>query len=105
MGKETLRNELLKDLSDAVVDMDEEKAKETSQRVIDEGLNAYDAIMNGLAAGMVIVGELYDKHEYFVPELLMCADALYVGLDILKPHIKPEDLVERAAGQVVIGTE
>ena len=50
MGKETLRNELLKDLSDAVVDMDEDKAKETSQRVIDEGLNAYDAIMNGLAA-------------------------------------------------------
>ena len=104
MGKETLRNELLKDLSDAVVDMDEDKAKETSQRVIDEGLNAYDAIMNGLAAGMVIVGELYDKHEYFVPELLMCADALYAGLDILKPHIKPEDLGESATGQVVIGT-
>jgi methylmalonyl-CoA mutase cobalamin-binding domain/chain len=91
MEKETLRNELLKDLSDAVV-------------VIDEDLNAYDAIMNGLAAGMVIVGELYDKHEYFVPELLMCADALYAGLDILKPHIKPEDLGESATGQVVIGT-
>jgi corrinoid protein of di/trimethylamine methyltransferase len=104
MGKETLRKELLKVLSDAVVDMDEDKAKETSQRVIDEGLNAYDAIMNGLAAGMVIVGELYDKHEYFVPELLMCADALYAGLDILKPHIKPEDLGESATGQVVIGT-
>ena len=104
MGKETLRNKFLKDLSDAVVDMDEDKAKETSQRVLDEGLNAYDAIMNGLAAGMVIVGELYDKHEYFVPELLMCADALYAGLDILKPHIKPEDLGDSATGQVVIGT-
>jgi len=104
MGKETLRNELLKDLSDAVVDMDEDKAKETSQRVLDEGLNAYDAIMNGLAAGMEIVGNLYDKHEYFVPELLMCADALYAGLDILKPHIKPEDLGDSAKGQVVIGT-
>ena len=104
MGKETLRNELLKDLSDAVVDMDEDKAKETSQRVLDEGLNAYDAIMNGLAAGMEIVGDLYDKHEYFVPELLMCADALYAGLDILKPHIKPEDLGDSAKGQVVIGT-
>ena len=104
MGKEELRNELLKDLSDAVVDMEEDKAKETSQRVLDEGLNAYDAIMNGLAAGMEIVGDLYDKHEYFVPELLMCADALYAGLDILKPHIKPEDLGESAKGQVVIGT-
>jgi corrinoid protein of di/trimethylamine methyltransferase len=104
MEKEKQRDELVKDLSDAVVDMDEDKAKETSQRVLDEGLNAYDAIMNGLAAGMVIVGDLYDKHEYFVPELLMCADALYAGLDILKPHIKPEDIGEGAKGQVVIGT-
>jgi corrinoid protein of di/trimethylamine methyltransferase len=104
MGKEELRDELLKTLSDAVVDMDEDKAKEAAQRVLDEGLNAYDAVMNGLAAGMVIVGELYDKHEYFVPELLLCADALYAGLDILKPHIKPEDVGETAKGQVVIGT-
>ena len=104
MGKETLRNELLKDLSDAVVDMDEDKTGELAQKVLDEGLNAYDAVMNGLAAGMEIVGDLYDKHEYFVPELLLCADALYAGLDILKPHIKPEDLGESAKGQVVIGT-
>ncbi|MBW1677312.1 MAG: corrinoid protein [Deltaproteobacteria bacterium] len=104
MGKEELRNELLKALSDAVVDMDEDKTGELAQKVLDEGLNAYDAVMNGLAAGMEIVGDLYDKHEYFVPELLLCADALYAGLDILKPHIKPEDIGESAKGQVVIGT-
>jgi corrinoid protein of di/trimethylamine methyltransferase len=104
MGKEELRDELLKALSDAVVDMDEDKAGEAAQKVLDEGLNAYDAVMNGLAAGMEIVGDLYDKHEYFVPELLLCADALYAGLDILKPHIKPEDIGESARGQVVIGT-
>jgi len=104
MGKEELRDELLKALSDAVVDMDEDKTRELAQKVLDEGLNAYDAVMNGLAAGMEIVGDLYDKHEYFVPELLLCADALYAGLDILKPHIKPEDIGESARGQVVIGT-
>lgn len=104
MGKEELRDELLKALSDAVVDMDEDKAGEAAQKVLDEGLNAYDAVMNGLAEGMEIVGDLYDKHEYFVPELLLCADALYAGLDILKPHIKPEDIGESAKGQVVIGT-
>ena len=58
--------------------------------------------MDGLAAGMEHVGQLYDQQEYFVPELLMCADALYVGLDILKPHINKADVKEM--GQVVIGT-
>ena len=104
MAKEQLREELLKTLSDAVVNMDEDTAREAAQKVVDEGLNAYDAVMNGLGAGMEIVGDLYDKHEYFVPELLLCADALYAGLDILKPLIKPEDLGESAKGQVVIGT-
>ena len=104
MAKEQLREELLKTLSDAVVNMDEDTAREAAQKIVDEGLNAYDAVMNGLAAGMEIVGDLYDKHEYFVPELLLCADALYAGLDILKPLIKPEDIGESAKGQVVIGT-
>jgi len=104
MATEERRQELLKGLSDAVVDMDEDKAKELAQAVVEEGRNAYDAVMNGLAAGMEIVGDLYDKHEYFVPELLLCADALYAGLDILKPHIRPEDIGESAKGQVVIGT-
>ena len=104
MSKKELREELLKTLSDSVVNFEEEKVGETAQRVLDEGLDAYDAVMNGLAAGMEIVGELYDKHEYFVPELLMCADALYAGLDILRPHIKMEDHDQRLKGQVVIGT-
>ena len=104
MGKEELREELLKTLSDGVVDMDEATVKEAAQRVLDEGLDAYDAIMNGLAAGMEIVGDLYDKHEYFVPELLIAADALYAGLDILKPHVPLGDADHKPKGQVVIGT-
>ncbi len=104
MGKEELKEELLKTLSDGVVNFEEDKIKEAAQKVVDEGLNAYDAVMNGLAAGMEIVGDLYDQHEYFVPELLMAADCLYAGLDILKPHITLEDLDQRIKGQVVIGT-
>jgi corrinoid protein of di/trimethylamine methyltransferase len=104
MSKETLREQLHKTLSDGVVNFEEEKVKEAAQRVVDEGLDPYDAVMNGLAAGMEVVGDLYDKHEYFVPELLMAADALYAGLDILKPHLKLDDMDQRVKGQVVIGT-
>ena len=96
--------ELLKELHEGVVEFDEERVKEAAQAVLDEGFNAYNAVMNGLAAGMEEVGELYDQQEYFVPELLMCADALYAGLDILKPHIRPEDIGTSAKGQVVIGS-
>ena len=65
-------------------------------------MEANDAIFNGLVNGMQEVGRLFESQEYFVPELLMCADALYAGLDILKPHVKQLDLGVK--GSVVIGT-
>jgi corrinoid protein of di/trimethylamine methyltransferase len=102
MVDETRRKEILTKLAEAVVEYDEEEAKKWSEIAVAEDIDAMDAIMNGLAAGMEKVGDLYDKQEYFVPELLMSADALYLGLDILKPHIKKETV--RQMGQVVIGT-
>ena len=99
---EARKKEILDKLAEAVVEYEEDMSKEWAQIALDEGLDAFEAIMNGLAAGMETVGDLYDQQEYFVPEMLMCADALYAGLDILRPHIKQEDI--KKMGQVVIGT-
>ncbi len=101
---EALQAELLKILQKGVVEYDEDKVRNAAQKVVDEGFDAYDAVMNGLAAGMEIVGRLYDNQEYFVPEMLLCTDALYAGLDILKPHIKMADTRNRPKARVVIGT-
>ncbi|MFH1015412.1 MAG: cobalamin-dependent protein, partial [Chloroflexota bacterium] len=61
------------------------------------------AIMDGLANGMVEVGDLYNKKEYFVPELLMCADALYAGLNILKPAVDASGRRAGAKASIVLG--
>ena len=96
-----LKEELLKDLSDGVVEMDEEKVVITSRAVVENRLDAYEAIEKGLSHGMERAGKLFDEEEYFVPELLICSDAMYAGLDILTPHIRTEDgAVKR---KVVIG--
>ena len=83
--------ELHQALSDAVLDMDEDKAEELAKEIVAEGFDAYIAIESGLAHGMERAGELFETGEYFVPELILCADAMYKGLDILKPHIKVEE--------------
>ncbi len=101
MVDEEKRKDILERLKNGVVEFDEDMVREAAQEALDVGMDALDAIMNGLVAGMEEVGELFDKGEYFVPEVLMCADALYAGLDILKPHVKKEDI--KVSGQVVIG--
>lgn len=93
--------EVLKALHDSVVDFDEDRTIELAQKAVTEGIDAYAAIMGGLAKGMETVGQLYACQEYFVPELLLCADALYAGLDVLKPHlVKGEQAMPR---KVVLG--
>ena len=97
------KEELLEQLKQGVIDYEEDTVKEAAQAWLDAGeYDALEGIMDGLAAGMEVVGELYDKNEYFVPEVLMCADALYAGLAILRPHV-PEKEGEVKA-QVVIGS-
>ncbi|MDY0222888.1 MAG: corrinoid protein [Desulfobacterium sp.] len=82
-----LKKHLLKGLSDSVVNMDESKTIEIAHEFIKNSFNAYEAIDQGLADGMEIAGRLYEEEEYYIPELMMCSDAMYAGLDILKPHL------------------
>ena len=81
------RTEILKSIHDAVVEFEEEKCEQFCRDALETGIDANDAIMNGLSAGMDTVGKLYENEEYFVPELLLCSDALYAGLDVLRPHV------------------
>jgi dimethylamine corrinoid protein len=88
---ERTREEILKDLADGVLNLNEELAVTAAHDVIATGLDVYDAISNGLVVGMNKAGQLYEEEEYFVPELLICSDAMYAALEILKPYLKKED--------------
>ncbi len=102
MVTEEKKQEILSKLKNAVIQYDEDSSKQAAQEALEAGMDANDAIFNGLVNGMEEVGRLFESQEYFVPELLMCADALYAGLDILKPHVTQLDLGVK--GSVVIGT-
>ena len=102
MASEERTKEVFAKLREAVIEYDEDMSKEYAQIALDEGIDPNDAIFDGLVSGMEEVGRLFESQDYFVPELLMCADALYAGLDILKPHVKQMDLGTK--GSVVIGT-
>ncbi|WP_251859675.1 corrinoid protein [Clostridium sp. Marseille-Q2269] len=93
--------ELIKKLSESVVEMEEEETVELAKECVEKNISAYDAIDKGLADGMNRAGELYEEGEYYIPELLMCSDAMYSGLDVLKPHLEKNNLEKRH--KVIIG--
>jgi len=92
---------VFKSLADAVIQMDEEGAVRFAKEALATGIDAYEAIAKGLSRGMTVVSDLYDREQYFVPEILLCSDAMYAGISVLKPHIKAESVGERQT--IVIG--
>lgn len=95
------KEEIFKKLSDSVVNMEEEEALDLAKKVVEEKIDAYEAIEKGLSDGMNRAGKLFEEEEYFVPELLMCSDAMYSGLNILKPHLKKVE--NGSKSKIVIG--
>ena len=103
MVTEERTKEILKALHDSVYDFEEDDAVKWSKIAVEEGVDPFTATMDGLAAGMIDAGEAYNRKEYFVPELLMAADAIYAGLDILKPAIKASGRTAEVKGSIVLG--
>lgn len=103
MATEERTKEILKALHEAVAQFEEEDAAKWSKIALEEGVDPFIATMEGLASGMMEAGEKYNCKEYFVPELLLCADALYAGLAILKPAIEASGRTSEVKGSIVLG--
>lgn len=103
MATEERTKEILKGLHDSVYDFEEDDAVKWAKIALDEGVDPFVATMEGLAEGMIAAGEAYNRKEYFVPELLMCADALYAGLDLLKPAVEASGRQAEVKGSIVLG--
>ena len=78
------------------------KVKELVQQAIDEGIEPQKILEEGLLSGMNIVGEKFKNNEVFVPEVLVAARAMNMGVGVLKPYLVQAGVESK--GTAVIGT-
>lgn len=94
---------ILEEIIRATVDGDEVKTVTLARQAMEDGMEPFNVIQNGYARGMEIVGEKFATLEYFLPEVMLSADALSAAIDYLKPYL--EDRGEQSArGTIVIAT-
>ena len=93
---------LLEKISNAVIEGDDEVVCELVEKALAEGMNPLEVLEQGLVPGMDVVGKLFKEGEMFVPEVLMSANAMQAGNDLLKPLMIGEKREIR--GKIVIGT-
>ncbi|MDD3398888.1 MAG: B12-binding domain-containing protein [Candidatus Methanomethylophilaceae archaeon] len=77
------------------------EAKDATQKCLDAGNSPQDIIFTALAGAMEIVGEKYAAKEYFLPQVLLSANTLYQGLNLVLPMLPAGG--GAGAGTVVLG--
>lgn len=95
------KEELLEKLSDCVCDMEDDEVVDVVKEYIEAGYDPQEGMLQGLVDGMKRASVLYEEGEYFVPELIVCSDAMYAGIEEFQKYL-PE--TEKASiGKVAIG--
>ncbi len=96
------KQEIFGRLKDSIVNLDIEGVKTAAKDALEAKIPPYEAVMEGMAKGMNIVGQKYENHEYFLAELIMAGEVMKEGMKILEPHFRAEE--RQVLGTVVIGT-
>ena len=76
--------------------------KELVQQALDQGIPAQQILSEGLLAGMQVIGEQFKNNEVYIPEVMVAARAMNMGVQVLKPHLSGDQAA--VSGRVCIGT-
>ena len=92
----------VEEIKELVIDGEDEEIVDKIKEAIDAGVSVGDIVNNGLIEAMNVIGPMMASGELFVPEVLMSAETMQVGLNYVKPLLQDGDL--KSLGTVVIGT-
>ena len=92
----------LQEICTAVEQGKAKRVKELVNQAVEEGMSVKTILDDGLIRAMSIVGEKFRLNEIYVPEMLVSARAMSMGLAILEPLLTATGV--KPIGKVVIGT-
>jgi len=95
--------EILKNLGNSILEFDPTAAETWAKKAMDENVDPLKAL-SALTDSIRIVGDLFEKGEYFLPELVTAADVLQRATPILEARIRETGGHRESLGTVVIGT-
>lgn len=94
----------LKKLTELVGELEKEQVIEILENFVDTNPTEEEAstVVNACQEGMDIVGEQFEKGEYFVGDLIFAGEVLTEAINVLKP-VLGEDSSSKV-GSIVLGT-
>jgi methylmalonyl-CoA mutase cobalamin-binding domain/chain len=98
-----MHEEILKNLGNSVLEFDSAAAEKWARQAMEANVDPI-AALGALTDAIRIVGDLFEKGEYFLPELVTAADVMQKAVPILEARIQVGGEARQSLGTVVIGT-
>jgi 5-methyltetrahydrofolate--homocysteine methyltransferase len=92
----------LNTIKDAVIGGKHGEIKALVQQALDAGTDPGTLINDALIAAMDVVGKDFGEGKIFVPEMLVSAMTMKLGLEIVKPHVAGG--ADQSRGTVIMAT-
>ncbi|MDW7740531.1 MAG: corrinoid protein [Bacillota bacterium] len=97
--------DILNKIGTAILEGDKENTLLAVREGLDRGIGPLEMISKGLTVGLGQVGEKFEDGEYFLPDMMLAAEAMSAALDLLEPHMEKERALGKSESvRVVIGT-
>ena len=93
----------MKDLVDAFVEMEEEKAKALTDKYLEEEADPLE-IIDAYREAMSEVGRRFEEETYFLPELILAGEMMTAAAEKIEPYIKGSEEGGKKRGRVLIAT-
>jgi methylmalonyl-CoA mutase cobalamin-binding domain/chain len=87
----------------AVVDLNESKALDLTRKRLEVGEDPLK-ILDDLTKAANVIGEKYEKGEFFIADLVMAGEILKEVSDLVRPKLKELGRAREPIGKLVIGT-
>jgi corrinoid protein of di/trimethylamine methyltransferase len=95
--------EVFNDMRDAVVRGDSQGCIDLATKALEAGVDPLQAIEQGFAPGMAIVGQGFEDGSYYLPDMMLAADAMKAGVAVLE-RAMPASETSGAKPKVVLAT-
>ena len=98
------KEELFSKIETAIIEGRKSEAEELAREAIKAKLDLTEVIEKGYVPGIQKVGDLWEKGDYFLPELITSAECMKAAMAILQPELDKAHIQAKSKGRVVIGT-
>jgi len=98
------KDDLFNDMARAIVEGDRHAAEALAKEALSRNLDLHEVVEKGYIPGIQKVGDLWERGDYFLPELITSAECMKAAMAVLRPALERARIADLSLGKVVIGT-